>query len=126
MQSPLPPLLSFPLRGVDDGRLAYAFDHDSVREVIWNLLATRPGERVMRPEFGIGLHDFVHRPNNESTRRAIQDAIKQGIRRWEPRVELDRVVVTAHPEHPDEIDIGIHYRLVQDGSQSSFELTFQL
>ena len=52
MPTPLPPILSWPLLGgIDEsGRLPYAHDDRSIREVMLNILLTRPGERLLRPE----------------------------------------------------------------------------
>ena len=119
-------LSSFPLGPLQDGRAVHATGHDSVREVIWNLLATRPGERLMRPTFGIGLHDFVHQPNNEATRRSMADAIHRGLTRWEPRIKIEEVRVRPDPQFLDEVSISILYRLRRDSSQNSFDLSFKL
>lgn len=112
MPIPAPRNLSWPLRGVDDqGRLPYAEDEQSVREVLLNILLTRPGERLMRPDFGAGLLDFIHQPNNETTRHLMADVARKSIEQWEPRVAIEEVVVRAHPASPAEVHLSVHYRL---------------
>ena len=72
MTIPMPNVISWPLGGVDaDGRLDWSRDDKSIREVMLNILLTRPGERLMQPDFGAGLLDFVHQPNNETTRNLL-------------------------------------------------------
>ena len=48
--------VGWPLDAPDPtGRLAYAADAQCLREALWNVLMTNPGERLMRPDFGAGL-----------------------------------------------------------------------
>ena len=55
-------MASFPLGGIDEGgRFEFATGNSSVREVIWCLLATRPGERLHAPQFGVGQRIAVGR-----------------------------------------------------------------
>lgn len=108
----VPQILSWPLDGVDtEGRLAPARDDESVRQVILNCLLTRPGERLMRPEFGAGLLDFIHQPNNQTTRGLIANLVRKSIEQWETRVLVDGVEVLPDPENPAEVHIQIGYRL---------------
>lgn len=119
--------LSFPFGSLDShGRLDWARESQSVREVIWNILLTRPGERLMRPEFGAGLRDYIHRPNNETTRRLIADVARQAITRWEPRIHLDQVAVTSTPNQLNEVTLSIRYRLRADGSPDQLDLGLTL
>ena len=120
-------ILSWPLGGPDaDGRRAWAADMESVRDVIWNILMTRPGERLMRPGFGAGLTDYIHQPNNATTRSLITDLIKRSIARWEPRIEVEAVEVTPDPRRRSHIDITIRYRLPMIGGSGAVELDLEL
>jgi phage baseplate assembly protein W len=113
MSTPIPTVISWPLGGVDEtGRLQYARDDKSIREVLLNILLTRPGERIMRPEFGAGLMDFIHQPNNETTRNLIADVVQRAITRWEPRVEVEDVEVATDEINIAEVHIRIRYHLI--------------
>jgi Bacteriophage baseplate protein W len=127
MSTRLSTLVSWPLEPeFTDGRLLYAGNNQSIREVIWNILATRPGERVMRPEFGSGLYNYIHQPNNETTRNLLKDAVVRGVTRWEPRVELIDVQVLPDPESLSQVNISIHYRVRQDGNNGRLDFNLQL
>jgi phage baseplate assembly protein W len=123
-----PSLRSFPLLdGVDAaGRLRWQEGNASVREVMLNVLLTRPGERLMRPGFGAGLLDFVHQPNDETTRALIADAARAALTRWEPRVALEEVRVVADAERLSHVNLSIRYRLLHDGSRDGLELALEL
>ncbi len=112
MSIPIPKVMSWPLGSVDEqGRLAFASDDDSVREVIRNILLTRPGERLMRPQFGAGLLDFIHQPNNETTRTLMANVVKKAIEQWETRVLVDGVTVLPDTTSLSKVQIIIRYQM---------------
>lgn len=126
--SPVP--TNWPLGGLSNeggkpaGQYCYTEGNESIRECIWNILLTRPGERLMRPEFGVGLRDFVHHPNNETTRHLMADVIKKGIERWENRIELNSVEVSSDPFELAQVNITLNYSLRNSGQADG--LSFNL
>jgi len=121
-------LLSLPLLdGVDDrGRLPWTEGNESLRECMLNILLTRPGERLMRPDFGAGLRGFIHYPNNETTRALIADAVRRALERWEPRVEVEEVRVLPDPERLSQVSLSVHYRIRYDGSRARLDFSLNL
>jgi hypothetical protein len=112
MPPPIPNIMSWPLGNVDEqGRLAWSRDDKSIREVMLNILLTRPGERLLRPDFGAGLLNFVHQPNNETTRNLMAGVVRKSLAQWEPRVVVDAVTVTPSRTHLAEVHILIQYHL---------------
>ncbi|MCQ8119899.1 GPW/gp25 family protein [Methylomonas rosea] len=125
MRTPVPEIMSWPLGNIDaDGHLSWTRDDQSIREVMLNILLTRPGERLQRPSFGAGLLNFVHQPNNETTRHLIAGVVRKSLETWEPRVEIDEVQVQASPASVADVHINIRYRL--RNSQRPAELGFTL
>lgn len=86
---------SFPLRISPTGGIALVSGEREVEEAMRLVLATAPGERPMRPEFGCAIHDMVFAPVNEATAGRIQHEVYASLDRWEPRIEVDDVAVTA-------------------------------
>jgi phage baseplate assembly protein W len=124
MAIPVPNILSWPLEGIDgNGRLAFSEGDLSVREVIRNILLTRPGERRMRPEFGAGLQDFIHQPNNETTRSVMSRIIRKAVEQWEPRVEVDSVDVDPGPASLADVHVTVRYRMRHSRAPAAFTLT---
>ena len=128
MLTPESRLMSFPLLpGLDEtGRPAWRRGNASVREVMLNILLTRPGERLMRPGFGAGIRNFIHHPNNETTRALIADAALRALTRWEPRVAIDEVRVEADPQRLSHVNLSVRYRLLADGRPDMLELALEL
>lgn len=112
MSAILPKVMSFPLGSVDtQGRLGYAEDDQSVREVIRNILLTSPGERLMRPMFGAGVQEFIHQPNSETTRTLLANVVRKSIEQWETRVKVDEINVLPDPQSLTQVQIVIRYRM---------------
>ena len=109
--------VGWPLLPVPDaqGRLRYPSPEASVRQSIQVILRTRPGEQLMRPQFGGGLSEFLHEPNTLTTRRRIRDTIVASLEQWERRIILDRVEVAEVPDEPAHIQVDISYRLRRTG-----------
>src|SRR5262245_22180582 len=82
-------------------------DRDSVRQAILLLISTRPGERVMRPDYGCDLHRLVFSPNDDTTAGLAIHYVRQAIERWEPRVEVTRLDArrSADESRPGNLEI---------------------
>lgn len=122
----MPGVPSFSFSGVSDGRFAWAEGNDSVRDVLWNILLTAPGERVMRPEFGAGLNQFIHQPNNETTRHLIADQALKAIQKWEPRIRVLDLRVETEQRSLNEVTLIILYQIRNSGEQNTLQLGLHL
>jgi phage baseplate assembly protein W len=91
------------------GKLVYVRYEDDIEQAIQIILLTSRGERVMLPEFGAGLRDFVFEPNSELTRARIEESVRKALVDWEPRIDLERVEVTADDAVPNLVLIHVDY-----------------
>jgi len=123
-----PPLLTWPFLTVPNGagQLSYPSLEDSVRQRIEVILRTRPGEQLMRPDFGGSLEEFLNQANSLTTRRRIHDRITDALSRWENRIVLDRVEVNEVPAQPSHLRVEIWYRIKRTGTARQLGLTLQL
>jgi phage baseplate assembly protein W len=120
--------IGWPLLPVPDGqgRLAFPRLAESVRNNLRVLLSTRPGEQLMRPEYGAGLTEFLGQPDTITTRRRIYDRVTESIGRWEQRIDLDRVDITEVAQRPGTLRIEIAYRLRRTGESRTFGVNLEL
>ncbi|MEI2765944.1 MAG: GPW/gp25 family protein [Dermatophilaceae bacterium] len=95
---------AFPMRTDPTGGLALVGGAREIEESIRIILATSPGERPMRPEFGCAVHDYVFAPADASTAGDIAYVVRVALERWEPRIELEGVEVRF-----DEVEQGTLY-----------------
>jgi phage baseplate assembly protein W len=87
------------------------YDRD-VHQAIRIILETSPGERVMRPDFGCGIHDLVFEEINVTTIRAIECSVREALTKFEARIEiLDDVRVDAARALDGVLLIGLTYRI---------------
>jgi phage baseplate assembly protein W len=85
---------AFPLRlDTDAGVFALAQYEESVRQSILVILGTAKGERVMRPDFGCGIHDLVFQNLSAGTMGRVQQAVREALLRLEPRIDVTDVTV---------------------------------
>jgi phage baseplate assembly protein W len=106
--------MRFPIRPDPvTGRLLPSIGMELVRQSIEQILDTEPGERIMLPEFGCGLQRYLMEPNTLTTRSAMQHDIEDALARWEPRIRLTDVAVTAR-EDPSLVWIEISYVRLAD------------
>jgi len=102
---------AFPVRTDRTGGIALVSDQREIEESIRLILATSPGERPMRPEFGCAVHDYVFAPADAATAGDIAYAVRVALERWEPRIELDAVTVRFDDAEHGVLYIDISYAI---------------
>jgi phage baseplate assembly protein W len=105
--------LAFPLQVDRRGGIALATDETDIEQAIELILGTAPGERPMRPEFGCGVHDYVFDSIDASTIGHMEEAIRDALDHWEPRIVVETVEfdLSGVDEGRLMIDIGYHIRV---------------
>lgn len=79
-----------------------------VKHSIYQILGTRIGERVMVPEFGSRLEELLFEPIDEIVLALARLYTIEAIEKWEPRVELNEVVISIKPDI-NHIEILVDY-----------------
>jgi len=102
---------AFPIRTDATGSVALVSGERELVESIRLILATSPGERPMRPEFGCAVHDLVFAPADAATAGQIAYEVRVSLERWEPRITLDDVVVSFDEADRGTLLIDIRYHL---------------
>ena len=118
--------LAFPPRVGADGRVAWSYGEDNVRETIQILLLTRPGERFFLDGYGAGLDRSLFEPNTVGTRQVLKDRITQTLQQWEQRVSVESVEVEADPQDPKTAVATITYKLVATQARERIDVAVTL
>lgn len=108
------------------GQLEYGDLEKSIRESIQIILRTKPGEQLMRPNFGGGVSHFLFEPNTLATRQDLHELITTSIKRWETRVELNRVEVWEDDLDPMLVKVEIEYQILQTGDFKIMAVSMEL
>ena len=102
---------AFPL-GVDArGGIALARREYELEQAMRLILATYPGERPMRPEFGCRLRDYIFRSATIDTAAELSKEVQDSLLRWEPRVDVRSVNVTVDQEERNKLYIDVSYAI---------------
>ena len=98
-------------------------NEEAVLESVKNIIMTKPGERVMNPNFGVNLDRFLFQPLDLWYAGQIADEIKSGILRSEPRVS--EVVVEIDVNYDDLLyDVRVNFTIASTARE--YELNFKL
>ena len=100
---------SFPVETDSTGGIRLVGDEAEIEQSIRLILSTAPGERPMRPAFGCAIHDYVFDPADARTALRMAGAVRDSLRRWEPRVDVLEVSVDHHPTEADALLLDIRY-----------------
>lgn len=106
------------------GAIDTVVDDEAIRQSLLLLISTRPGERVMRPDYGCNLSQLVFAPNDDTTAGLAIHFVKQAVARWERRVDVVRVDTSRDDDDPTRLEITLVYRV--RASQRPGEITTQV
>ena len=114
----------FPV-GVDSkGEIEMSEHEQDIKEAIWIILSTAKGERVMRPDFGCGIHDFVFAAINAANIGLIESSVREALTVWEPRIEFKDVSVSTEKVDEGQLLISIDYEV--RATNNEFNLVYPL
>lgn len=99
----------FPVAINRTGGIATSSQEENIRESIFVILGTAPGERIKRLEFGCDIHDLVFAPNNPTTAAMATHYVDEALRKWEPRIEKINVTCAPSSSEPNRLDVRISY-----------------
>ena len=101
---------AFPVR-VGAGAIEAVSGDEDVRQSIHLILATAKGERVMRPDFGCGIHDLVFAAVSTQLIARVRREVEDALRTYEARIEVLRVAVATGGLAVGRLDVEIDYRV---------------
>lgn len=108
------------------GHIAMSEHEQDIKEAIWIILSTSKGERVMRPNFGCGIHDYVFSAINSTNIGLIESSVREALALWEPRIELMNVSVHTDNISKGQLLISIDYKVRTTNNQFNLVYPFYL
>jgi uncharacterized protein len=93
------------------GTVASVVYEEDIRQSIRIILETAPGERVMRPNFGCGIHELVFTSMDSITIRLIRSSVEDALRRFEARIDVLEVTVDEEATSEGRLLVEIEYRV---------------
>jgi uncharacterized protein len=115
---------AFPLRTDATGGIALVSREREIEEAIRLILGTTPGERPMRPEFGCRIHDYVFGLADGTTANEISAEVTRALGRWEPRIDVQEVVVSFDALDQTLLYIDVRYSLRRTNDRRNLVFPF--
>jgi phage baseplate assembly protein W len=84
---------------------------DDIRESIRIILQTAPGERVMRPNFGCGIHELVFEHIDGTMLQRVRSTVEEALRRCEARIDVLAVDVDSAAAAEGTLLVQVDYRV---------------
>jgi phage baseplate assembly protein W len=116
----------FPVNVDLRGKIATSQYEEDVREAVEIILTTSKGERVMHPDFGCGINNFVFESPNAATRGMMEESVKDSLVLWEPRIEVRDVEVREDASDVGKVLISITYSVRATNNEFNLVYPFHL
>jgi uncharacterized protein len=116
----------FPVDVDRTGGVSMAQFEESIRDAIFIILGTAPGERLLRPTFGCDIHDLVFAPNNPNTCGLAAHQCEEALNKWEPRIAKVKARAKPAPDEPNKILIDIEYVVIANNTSRNLVYPFYL
>ncbi|MEY8199865.1 MAG: GPW/gp25 family protein [Colwellia sp.] len=117
--------LAFPF-SFQQGQLQSASDNALVQQSIIQILSTRKGERLMRPEYGCGINELVFASNNSAMASQFEYLVRDALGKFESRIELLTVKAIANSKNRNQLDIQLQYKVKGINSSQNLVYPFYL
>tara|TARA_R100000152_G_C6559333_1_gene30767 strand:- start:81 stop:485 length:405 start_codon:yes stop_codon:yes gene_type:complete len=99
----------------------------TIKQNLKMLILTMPGERIMVPEFGVGLYGFLFEQINEDTFSDITEKIVEQINFYMPSVKLEEITFNTSDEDRalayNELQISIKYNILPFNASDELIIT---
>ena len=106
--------------GLEQCSVRMVSEVEDIRESLNILFSTRPGERVMRPDFGSGLEDMLFEPTNASLITYIKDLISKAILYYEPRIDLEQVKLLSNEVNEGRVKVELTFTVRTTNSRFNY------
>lgn len=90
-----------------------------IEESIRIISTTQLGSRLMRPDFGIGLHDRLFKGISTSEQTLIKEMIQTALLYYEPRIDVEDIQI-VFAQYEGKLDIKVTYAIRDSNSRYNF------
>ncbi len=119
--------LAFPVRTEPaTGRLKEQSGEEDIKEAVGIILGTRQGERVMRPDYGCRIHEYVFGTMDYDTLRQMEAAVTEALILWEPRIEAVQAQAKPDPDNGGRVLLFVSYRVRSTNNQYNLVYPFYM
>lgn len=95
-----------------------------IHESLTILFNTSLGERVLLPEYGCQLDEFVFQARTTTTMTEMERVVRMAILDWEPRITVEDVRIEGDSQNPALVKIAVEYTVRLTNTRSNFVYPF--
>jgi phage baseplate assembly protein W len=108
---------------VGDGYKTIKSFKELIKQNFKMLLLTYKGERVMIPNYGIGLKQYLFESMDQSVFSRIENEILEQVAIYMPVVAIQEIVFQQHEDAPNGLTVKITYAIPDIAVQDLLEFT---
>lgn len=108
------------------GSVVLVSEEQDIRESILILLSTRPGERLMSPEYGCALSQFTFENMDFTLINEMKSRIEKAILYFEPRVNVAEIQIDQDENIDGLLNISIDYIVRKTNNRSNMVFPYYL
>ncbi|UII27380.1 GPW/gp25 family protein [Fulvivirga maritima] len=101
-------------------------EEEDIKQSLFIILSTIPGERIMKPKFGCGLHSSVFDTMDSLAENRMKDAVRTAVLNYEPRVTLHQVLVDVVETLEGVVNITLEYTIRKINVRTNIVYPFYL
>ena len=87
------------------------------------IILTNPGERVMDPNFGVGINSYLFENFNNKIYNDIRNRVRDQVARYLPVITIDSITFDGNNEDQNLLGISISYSIPSIGIKDLLQFT---
>ncbi len=99
-------------------------EQEDIEQSLQILLSTRPGERIMQPDYGCNLDRLLFEPLDTSLVTYVGNIVKTAILYHEPRIAPEKIEIREDAEEPGKLYITVEYTIRTTNSRYNYVYPF--
>lgn len=98
------------------------YDEDAIKNSLTNLFMFKPGQEILKPQFGNQLYQYLYQPMIQFTADKIVRTLKEMIEKWQPRISIINTPIQTDIEN-NTYYIKINYYIPTLKRKSSLDIS---
>tara|TARA_R110002012_G_scaffold259171_1_gene440494 strand:- start:361 stop:651 length:291 start_codon:yes stop_codon:yes gene_type:complete len=94
-----------------------------IKQNLKMVILTNPGERVMEPEFGVGIKQFLFENFQSDVYARIDERIREQVRTYLPVVSISRLEFGRLRQDENLLSLSLEYSIPDIGIRDLLEFT---
>ena len=110
-------------RDSTDGFTSLKSIKTTINQNLKMLILTAPGERIMEPEFGVGIRNYLFENFNNSIYKQIDTNIRKQVEMFMPAIAINEVSFEGSDQDSNLLGVAIFFSIPSIGVKDLLEFT---